>query len=495
MKQLEKSDLMIEKLEEENKALKEKLDLLDSCLDILFDGVTVLDTEGKIAYANKIKAERIGYTQEELIGIKPIQIIAERDLQRYINEFERVLYNGEIPRFFEYTVKHKSGKEIPMEISFSILHNSKGEVIGAVGASRDITNERAITQKLIESEEKYRVIFESTGTAMLTVSNSEIIQMVNKDFERLFGYSKEEVVGKKKLTDFMKDNTPAEIEASHTYPKRYETEFLNKVGKKINLIVIENVLPKNSNSAENEKVVALIDVTENKKVMKEMEKYQRQLKNLSAHLQDVIEEDRRKLAHEIHDSFGQELTGLKIQLSLLSEDPYLRKKAIKCEINSMINLVDNIMTEVKDTSLSLSPIVLEHFGFESAIKWLIEDFQKKTNIQYNLKYELKHNLPNNYQLSLTVFRILQELMTNTARHSRATQVNIVFKDIDNSLYLEFQDNGKGIPKNKIFSLNSFGLLGIRERVLYQGGTINITSKKNKETRVVITMPLPTDILK
>ena len=492
---LEKPNLMIEKLREENSVLKDKLDLLDSCLNILFDGVTVLDTEGKIVYVNKIKAERIGYTQEELIGIKPIQIIAEKDLERYVNEFERVLYKGEIPRFFEYTVKHKNGREIPMEISFSILHDAEGKVIGAVGASRDITNERIITQKLIESEEQYRFIFESTGTAMLTASNDGIIQMVNNDFERLFGYSKKEVIGKMKLSDFMKEGISSNFDASYSYPNRFEAEFFDKFGKKMNLIVIENILPKNSASAEHEKVIALIDVTENKKVMREMEKYQKQLKNLSLHLQNVIEEDRKKLAHEIHDSLGQELTALKIQLSLLAENPPSSKKTLKSKINTMTNLVDSIMAEVRDTSLSLSPIVLEHFGFESAIRWLIEDFQKKTSIQYNLKYELGTILPNNHQFSLTVFRIFQELMTNTARHSEATHVNIMFTELEDSLYLEFRDNGKGIPKSKIFSLNSFGLLGIRERVLSHGGSVKITSKKNKGTKVIIKMPLPIDILK
>ncbi len=492
LEQLEKPNVRLKEQREENRVLRDRLDLLDSCLNILFDGVTVLNTEGEIVYVNRIKAERIGYTQEELIGIKPIQIIAEKDLKRYVDEFEKVLYKGEIPRFFEYTVKHKNGREIPMEISFSILHNAAGKVIGAVGASRDITHERSITQKLIESEEKYRFIFEATGTAMLTTSEDGIIRMVNKDFERLFGCSKDEVIGKKKLSDFMKDTLPPATELSPSYPKRYECVFIDKSGKKINLIVIENILPKNPASTEYEKVIALIDVTENKKVMREMEKYQRQLRNLSVHLQNVIEEDRKKLAHEIHDSLGQELTALKIQLSLLVENPPSSKKTLKHRINSMVNLVDDIMTEVRDTSLSLSPIVLEHFGFESAIRWLIEDFQKNTNIQYDLRYDLKYTLPNN-QFSLMVFRIFQELMTNTARHSEATQVNIVFKEIDNSLYLEFRDNGKGIPKSKIFSLNSFGLLGIRERALSQGGSVKITSKSNKETKVIIKIPLPRDI--
>jgi len=264
--------LELSELKEENGALKERLKLLNYCLNtLLFDGITILDKEGKIIYVNETKAERIGYTEEELIGIKPVEIIAERDLPRYVEEFDEALYKREIPRFFEYTVKHKDGREIPMEIRFTVLYDREGRPIGAIGVSRDITYQRKIEQRLLESEEKYRLIFESTGTAMLTTSYDGTILLVNKEFERLSGYSKEELSGKKKISDFIKSSLPRTNSLSDYYPysKRYECLFINRSGKKRNLIVIENLI-----STEQVKIISLMDITENKKILRKLKKYQ-----------------------------------------------------------------------------------------------------------------------------------------------------------------------------------------------------------------------------
>ncbi len=482
--------LGLSELEKENRALKEQLELLNYCLDtLLFDGVTILDKEGKIAYVNKTKAERIGYTKGELIGIKPIEIVAERDLSRYVDEFEKALYKREIPNFFEYTVKHKNGKEIPMEIKFTVLYDREGEAIGAIGVSRDITYQRRIEQRLLESEEKYRLIFESTGTAMLTTSCDGTILLVNKEFEKLSGYSKEELSGKKKINDFIKSGLPRTNSLSDSYPKRYECLFINRSGKKKNLIVVENLI-----STERAKIISLMDITKNKKILKKLKEYQKQTKNLSTHLQNVIEQERTKLAHEIHDGLGQELTALKIQLSLLTSKLSPGEDALLSKVNSMINLVDDILNEARDISLSLSPVVLDHFGLEAAIRGFVEDFQKNTGIRCHLEYDFACNLPGN-EYSLAIFRILQELMTNTALHSGASQADIKLTKIDNSLHLKFRDNGKGIPKSKIFSSNSFGLLGMRERVLFWGGSIKIKGKKNRGTEVTIRLPLPSNNLK
>lgn len=480
-----------DELVEENRDLLRQLELLNSCLDILFDGVTILDTDRKVIYVNKIKAERIGYTKEELIGIDPIAFVADKDLQRYREEFYQILYKEEVPKYTEYNIKHKDGREIPMEISFTVLKDPEGKLIGGVGASRDISQQRNLMRKLVDSEEKYRLIFESSGTAMLTTSDDGTILMPNQNFERLSGYARDELIGKKKISDFFRKGLSNSNRLAQTYPMRYERVFINRFEKKKNVIVIENILTSDPIAAEKEKVIALIDITESKRVMREMKNYQRQLKNLSTHLQNVLEEERTRLAYEIHDSLGQELTAIRMQLNLLVEKWPPSQQIFQSKIDSMVQCVDNIMKKTRDISLFLRPVVLDHFGFESAILWLIEDFEKNTKIHCNLIYDDNCSLSSN-QFSLMLFRIVQELLTNTARHSEATQVNIEFKRVGNTLHLEFCDNGKGIPQNRVFGMNSFGLLGIRERVLSQGGAIKIRGKRNTETKVIIQMPLPVE---
>jgi signal transduction histidine kinase len=214
---------------------------------------------------------------------------------------------------------------------------------------------------------------------------------------------------------------------------------------------------------------------------------EQKLRALAAHLISVREEERAHIAREIHDELGQVLTGLKMEVAWLArrlngdQGPLLEKT------ESMGQLIDQTVQTVRKISTGLRPEVLDEMGLVAAIGWQAKEFQKRTGIRCRL------NLPEELgglerDLSTTMFRVFQEILTNIARHSRATRVDVDLKSQSEHLVLEVADNGIGIGSVGRNGRRSLGLLGMQERALRVGGEVNIGSVPGHGTKVVVTIP-------
>jgi signal transduction histidine kinase len=212
-----------------------------------------------------------------------------------------------------------------------------------------------------------------------------------------------------------------------------------------------------------------------------------QLRALSAHLQSVREEERALIAREIHDELGQELTGLKMDLSWVIKRLPDDQKLLIRKTESMSKLVDNTIQSVRRISTKLRPGVLDDLGLTAAIDWQAEDFQNRTGISCEFHSNLRE-VDLDQDRSTTVFRILQETLTNVARHASATHVNIFLKEETNSLALVVEDNGRGITEGEASDPKSLGLLGMRERALVFGGEVQIRGTPGRGTTVTLKIP-------
>lgn len=212
-----------------------------------------------------------------------------------------------------------------------------------------------------------------------------------------------------------------------------------------------------------------------------------ELRNLSQRLQLIREEEKSKIAREVHDELGQILTVLKMNLSLLEKDGISSLPIFHEKIHIMGNLLDQSVQTVQRICLELRPKILELFGLPEAIEWQIKEFQKHTGIHCDLRIELGETLLNS-ESSLVCFRVLQEALTNVARHAQAScaQINVT-KDND-QVRLMVKDNGKGIEEVQILDSKSLGLIGIRERVLQLKGEFRIQGKPGQGTELSITIP-------
>jgi len=220
---------------------------------------------------------------------------------------------------------------------------------------------------------------------------------------------------------------------------------------------------------------------------KELRRSQELFRNLSTHLQVVREEERTRIARQIHDDLGQALTALKIDISWLNNKLPDERDIIREKLKSMVALVDETVQTVRKVSEDLRPGILDDFGLSAAIEWQAEEFQKRTGIECRTVYSEEFDL--NKEQSTNLFRIVQESLTNVIRHAEATKVEIRINAKDDILVLEIQDNGQGITEAAIANSRSFGLIGIKERAHSLGGEVTITGARNEGTCLTVKMPI------
>jgi signal transduction histidine kinase len=232
---------------------------------------------------------------------------------------------------------------------------------------------------------------------------------------------------------------------------------------------------------------------ERKRAEQQLEKSLEQVRALAAHLQSVREEERARIARELHDELGQSLTGLKFDLSWLhhhlSENDPAVLPTCQQKVRTMLELIDSTIQLGRKIAMELRPGILDDLGLVDALEWQGQEFQARTGIHCEFI-----SLPTELQLdeyrTTSLFRIFQEALTNVARHANADQVSIDLRQQPNEIVLEIKDNGRGITEQEIRNARSFGLLGIRERALGFGGAVSIHGQPGQGTVVTVTVPWP-----
>jgi signal transduction histidine kinase len=219
----------------------------------------------------------------------------------------------------------------------------------------------------------------------------------------------------------------------------------------------------------------------------------RQLRALAARLQNAREEERKKIAREIHDELGQMMTAVKIDLAMLDRKLSGRNgerliAQAKAEIAAMQKMVDTTIKSVRKIATELRPDVLDNLGLLEALQWQAQEFEHRTGIPARLNLT-DAPLELDQEKSIAVFRIFQETLTNIARHAKASEVDVTLRTEEGKLLLVVADDGRGITDEEIQGPGSLGLLGMRERSHLFGGEVQIARGKEKGTIVTVTIPL------
>lgn len=229
------------------------------------------------------------------------------------------------------------------------------------------------------------------------------------------------------------------------------------------------------------------EVAERRNAEDRLRESEEKLRALAAHLISVREDERAHIAREIHDELGQVLTGLKMDVGWLAARLPQDQKPLSEKIDSINRLIDSTIHTVREISAGLRPEVLDEMGLVAAINWQAREFRKRTGVRCRLK------LPDeaaafDREVSTTAFRIFQEVLTNVARHSRATRVDVELAVEPERLVLDVADNGVGISDTQSSGRKSLGLLGMRERALRLGGEVSVQGRPNHGTRVRVSIP-------
>ena len=231
----------------------------------------------------------------------------------------------------------------------------------------------------------------------------------------------------------------------------------------------------------------LRDITERQRAEEALRESRAALSALSASLQSVREEERSRIARELHDDLGQRLTALGMDLDWIIEKLPGDQPELRTKTKTMRALLEETVRSVRHIAADLRPMMLDDLGFNAAIEWLAEEFSQRTGIRCLINAD-EDELDVGEPMATSLFRMVQEALTNVARHAAATTVDIGVQPYPDKVVLKIQDNGKGFSPAVERGRRSFGLLGMRERAHALGGDLTITSEPNSGTRIEISIP-------
>jgi signal transduction histidine kinase len=218
------------------------------------------------------------------------------------------------------------------------------------------------------------------------------------------------------------------------------------------------------------------------------------LQSIGLRLELAREEERARVARELHDELGQVLTSLKLEFmwlvdQLRNSDPKPGIQLVN-KLQSLTGLIEVSIQSVRQISSELRPAVLDHLGLREAIQWEATKFEARTGIRCRMAWDVKAE-PADRTRQLAMFRILQEALTNVARHAHAGAVRISVRGRGRMLTLTIRDNGRGITKAELSSVESIGLLGMAERARLLGGRVTVAGSPGRGTAVTVTVPMST----
>ena len=231
------------------------------------------------------------------------------------------------------------------------------------------------------------------------------------------------------------------------------------------------------------------DITDRHRAAEEIARSREQLRALAARLETIREEERTRIARELHDELGQALTGLKLDLAWMERR--LNRHAHSELVDRAANLLtrlDDVMVSVRRIITELRPSVLDQLGLAEAIEWQAQDFAARTGLELDLDIRCDGPSPPSGVAS-AVFRMLPEALTNVAKHARATRVRVALAIESTRLSLDVTDNGRGITADELRGARSLGLLGLRERAIAWGGHVTIAGGAGSGTMVSLLIPL------
>jgi two-component system, NarL family, sensor histidine kinase UhpB len=229
------------------------------------------------------------------------------------------------------------------------------------------------------------------------------------------------------------------------------------------------------------------DITERKESEAELLQSRMELRDLYLQMQNAREEERQRISREIHDELGQNITALQINLAWLKKRTDPVRPDLLDKLDAMNRIAESTLATVRRVSAELRPGILDALGLTATVNWLVRDFEKRSEILCSLLIE-PEEIEVEQALAIDVFRVLQEALTNVARHAQASALQVTLRQTEGMLELEVVDDGIGISEEKISRPGSLGILGIRERLMAHGGGITLRRLPGKGTRVSAAIP-------
>ncbi len=453
------------------------------------EGICFLDQNSNFNFVNQKFASLLGYTIEEL-NARPFDELLTTQAREYIEEKRKNRQEG-IRESYDLQMIGKERNLIWANVSANPIYGADGNYSGAIAMYTDITDRVRLHEELRKSEEYFRILFQQSPLPYQSLDEKGCFIDVNQVWLEALSCSKEEVIGKW-FGDFLVEEDRKHFARQFSRFKRvgeiHDAEFeVQRKNGEIIYVSMDGRIGKNEQGEFGQAYCVWRDVSQIRKAQKALVESEEKLRALTNYLQTAIETDRAHLAREIHDEFGQLMTGLKMDLGWCKRNNMDNEKLIN-RLASMDTLVDDAIKISRRLSSELRPGLLDDLGLIPAMEWYVDEFRRRSDIECIM--EFPENEPDlESTIKTTVYRIFQEALTNIARHADASTARIHLSFCDENLKLEVQDDGRGITSQELNNNQSLGLLGIQERARQKGGQVEIIGKPDCGTTVTASFPL------
>jgi PAS domain S-box-containing protein len=496
--------------------------LLAAIVDSSDDAIISKTLDGVITSWNKSAERLFGYSREEALG-RHITLIVPDDRRDEEAKILERLKRGERIDHFETLRRRKDGTLLSLSLTISPVKDDAGRIVGASKVARDITEQKEIERALAERAR----LLDLSSDAILVRDGADRITYWNRSASDLYGYSREEAIGRV-THELLRTEFPEPMEhISEQLHRdgRWTGELIHKHKDGTKVAVASRwALDTGGRGNQNCVLETNSDITQQKqndKALRESEERLRkisnslevqvserteeleyrnaevlqqseQLRELSNRLLKMQDDERRHIARELHDSAGQLIASLSMNLSGITR--HAKQNPLLAEaLEDTQNLLLQLNREIRTTSYLLHPPLLDETGLSQAINWYMQGLMERSGLEIELDIaENFGRLP--ADLELAIFRIVQESLTNIHRHSESKTATIHLSRSAHNVLLEIQDQGRGIPAEKLSAIKAkrtgVGIAGMRERIRHFKGELDIQSNGTGAT-IVVTFPLPT----
>jgi PAS domain S-box-containing protein len=456
-------------------------DVLGRIIDMIPTMAWTVRPDGVVDFVNQCWLDYTGLTFEEQIA-QPNRAVHPQDLPRAIQKWLTHM-KAEDAFEDEMRLRHAAGEYRWFLVRTVPLRDKQNRIVKWYGSSIDIEDRKRAEDALLRQKEILQKIFDNVPAMIGFVGPDGRIKLANAQWERTLGWKSEEIIDRDVDVFAQLYPDPALREKVLDFVFHSNADWADFKTRVRDGRVIDTSWA-NVHLSDGTTIGIGREITSVKRTEEALRKSHDQLRALAARVQSVREEERTRVAREIHDELGQALTAIRIELSSCRHNLPARMEQ---KFAGILKLVDETIQAVRRISTELRPAILDAVGLVAAVEWAAGDFAARTGIRCRLDLP-QNDVATDQEHATALFRIFQETMTNVARHAHATEVAVHLSQEDDHLSFEIRDNGRGASDEEFSGGHSLGILGMRERAQLLGGDVKIESVHGSGTTVRIQIP-------